>query len=415
MDLELEGLNSSQRLALESRLGRNPSVDGILGPAGTGKTQVASYEACIAAYESGERVLIAAQQNAAVDQIILKTVDIARVAGISKERISRDIKRTGNLSNVNPLLSDCCTKNPNELSHAVIVGTTLYSAFVPTGQKILEQGSFDRVIIDESGQITPEQAWQVLRLIRNSDGATISAYGDDIQLTPIGYDFVPERSILRRMRESNQQLMLLDTTYRLNSPGVDMTSQIFYQGLLQAPQQVKDRKLLLEKKPAGLLQPASDPLNTLVYVPVEGEETRLGWSFDNYNQARVVADLCYEFIRLGISPSRISVIAAYSPHIRTINILLDGTGVQCRTVHKMLGGENDIIIFATTRSNSTKDLGFLMQPEILNVATSRQLRKLIIVGDAGETFSEGSRTSGRIFDFIAAHGSSIEPIRTAKL
>lgn len=36
--------------------------------------------------------------------------------------------------------------------------TTLYSAFVPRGQKILEQGSFDRVIIDKSGQITPERA-----------------------------------------------------------------------------------------------------------------------------------------------------------------------------------------------------------------------------------------------------------------
>jgi superfamily I DNA and/or RNA helicase len=94
---------------------------------------------------------------------------------------------------------------------------------------------------------------------------------------------------------------------------------------------------------------------------------------------------------------------------------IDGTGVQCRTVHKMLGGENDIIIFATTRSNSTKDLGLLMQPEILNAAKSRQLRKLIIVGDAGETFSVGSRTSRRIFDFIASQGSSIEPVRTAKL
>jgi hypothetical protein len=101
-----------------------------------------------------------------------------------------------------------------------------------------------------------------------------------------------------------------------------MTSEIFYQGRLQAPQQVRHRKLTLEKKPAGLLQPASDPMNTLVFVPVDGKETGLGWSFDNYNQARVVTDLCYEFIRLGISPSRISVIAAYSPHIRTINILL---------------------------------------------------------------------------------------------
>lgn len=50
----------------------------------------------------------------------------------------------------------------------------------------------------------------------------------------------------------------------------------------------------------------------------------------------------------------------------------------------MLGGENDIIIFATTRSNHSKELGFMIQPELLNVATSRQHMKLIIVGDSAK-------------------------------
>src|SRR5215203_3048187 len=262
--MNLEILNSSQHSALTRRLDRDPSVDGIQGPAGTGKTQVASYESCIAAYDSGERVLITALQNAAVDQILEKIIDIARKAGKPNERILRDIKRTGNLSDVNPLLTGHCCISPNELSSAVIVGTTLYSAFVPTGRRVLQQGSFDRIIIDESGQITPEQGWQVLRLIRNSDSATITAYGDDIQLTPISHDFVPERSILRRMRARNRQLMLLDTTYRLNSPGVKMTSEIFYRGRLQAPQEVMDRKLSLKKNPSGLLHEAIDPANTLV-------------------------------------------------------------------------------------------------------------------------------------------------------
>jgi superfamily I DNA and/or RNA helicase len=72
-----------------------------------------------------------------------------------------------------------------------------------------------------------------------------------------------------------------------------------------------------------------------------------------------------------------------------------------------MGGENDIIIFATTRSNPTRDLGFVTQPEILNVATSRQLRKLIVVGDNAETSSEGSPTSKRMFDFIAAKASML--------
>jgi hypothetical protein len=59
------------------------------------------------------------------------------------------------------------------------------------------------------------------------------------------------------------------------------------------------------------------------------------------------------------------------------------------------------------RSNSSRDLGFMNQPELLNVATSRQLMKLIIVGDGAETFEGGCRTSGRIYDFVASHGHSI--------
>ena len=73
----------------------------------------------------------------------------------------------------------------------------------------------------------------------------------------------------------------------------------------------------------------------------------------------------------------------------------------------MLGAENDIIIFATTRSNTSRDLGFIIQPELLNVATSRQLLKLVIVSDTKETFSEGSDTSRKIYDFIESKGSII--------
>jgi superfamily I DNA and/or RNA helicase len=53
-----------------------------------------------------------------------------------------------------------------------------------------------------------------------------------------------------------------------------------------------------------------------------------------------------------------------------------------------VGAENDIVIVATTRSNSSGDLGFMNQHELLNVATSRQLMKLIIVEDDGESFAE---------------------------
>lgn len=78
--------------------------------------------------------------------------------------------------------------------------------------------------------------------------------------------------------------------------------------------------------------------------------------------------------------------------------------MNCTTLHKMLGAENDIVILATTRSNTSR---FMNQPELLDVATSRQLMKLIIVGDASGTFACGCKTSGRIYDFIASHGRYI--------
>ena len=142
-----------------------------------------------------------------------------------------------------------------------------------------------------------------------------------------------------------------------------------------------------------------------MYVGVKGREIVNGVSCDNPAQAMFIADLCSEFLRLGVNPSRISVIAPYSAHVKTIRSILIGTGITCNTIHKMLGAENDIVVLATTRSNDCKDLGFMNQPELLNVATSRQLMKLIIVGDDGETFAEGSVTSKKIYDFISSRGS----------
>jgi hypothetical protein len=47
------------------------------------------------------------------------------------------------------------------------------------------------------------------------------------------------------------------------------------------------------------------------------------------------------------------------------------------------------------------------QPELLNVAASRHLMKLIVVGDDGETFAEGSIFSKRIHDFISSYGATL--------
>jgi AAA domain len=142
---------------------------------------------------------------------------------------------------------------------------------------------------------------------------------------PISPDLTPEKGVLRYMRTmNNTSVDMLNITYRLNWPGVEMTSKVFYFGELHAPKEVRDRRLVLnETICSGQFREAITPENTLVYVGVNGKGSEEGLSHDNHRQAMVIADLCYEFLRYGIQPSRISVIAAYRPHVGTINSVLD--------------------------------------------------------------------------------------------
>ena len=115
---------------------------------------------------------------------------------------------------------------------------------------------------------------------------------------------------MNMVRTKNSRLVhMLDTTYHLNYPGVQMTSDIFYQGNLQAPQEVMDRRLVVDGGDSSSLhylsnqklREAINPENHLVYVGVSGNETEYDLSYDNHVQAMTVSDLCTDFISLGVS------------------------------------------------------------------------------------------------------------------
>ncbi len=401
-------LNESQKKALTGRFDVERSIRGIWGPPGTGKTFVAAIEATKALIEYHQRILICAYQNSTVDNTLRFIIKQLVEHGWDPKMIEQTIKRTGNISRISDDIRPYFSRNSSELATAKIVGTTLHSSFSPLPRRLLQPDTFNRIIMDESGQITPEQSWIPLPLLTNGPDATITIYGDDVQLSPISPDLVPEKGVLRSLRTANNSSVdMLNTTYRLNSPGIEMTSETFYFGNLHAPTDVKNRRLSMNKTSDGYLREAISPDNPLAYIGVDCIEEPDGLSFDNYQQAMVISDLCQEFIRCGINPSQICVMAAYRAHVRSISAALEGTGIECSTVHRMLGGENDIIVLASTRSNASRDLGFISQPELLNVATSRQLRKLVIVGDNRETFSEGCKVSKKIYDFINKHGTYI--------
>ncbi len=109
----------------------------------------------------------------------------------------------------------------------------------------------------------------------------------------------------------------------------------------------------------------------------------------------------------GYPPSRISLLAPYRAQRQYVNMRLrdHGLPLHCSTTHGIQGKENEVVIFMTTRSNKDQNLGLLTsQPEILNVATSRHRRKLVLVSDSRGVFSDGSRTSKDMFDFMDNRG-----------
>jgi hypothetical protein len=89
---------------------------------------------------------------------------------------------------------------------------------------------------------------------------------------------------------------MLNTTYRLNSPGLEMTSETFYHGKLGAPKYVKERRLVTNEVPYGNLHSVVSAENPLVYVGIKSNEIQDGLSYDNHEQAMLISDICQELI-----------------------------------------------------------------------------------------------------------------------
>ncbi|CAD6447396.1 0557e774-38d7-48ff-aa0d-164e8d9530c5 [Sclerotinia trifoliorum] len=80
--------------------------------------------------------------------------------------------------------------------------------------------------------------------------------------------------------------------------------------------------------------------------------------------------------------------------------------LRISTVDNYQGEESDIVLVSLTRSNSNNDIGFLSQPQRLNVLVSRARNGLIMVGNS-DTFvhaRKGKDLWKKFFDLLSASG-----------
>jgi len=280
---------------------------------------------------------------------------------------------------------------------------------------------FDWCIMDEASQSTEPSAWIPLQY---ADRVVLA--GDHCQLPPTVLS--PEAirggfniSLMERLlalhdipsagdgggssngaedggRSAGGWSRLLNVQYRMHQDIMTFSSDVFYEGNLQADEAVRTALL------ADLPQVTSTPLTTtpIHFIDTAGasydeEQEPDGDSRMNPLEAELVIKKVDELLACGVSPADIAIISPYSAQVKLLREKLskphaqaavhgggDGgrSSIEVDSVDGFQGREKEAVIVSLVRSNLEGEVGFLADTRRMNVAMTRARRKLIVVGDS---------------------------------
>jgi serine/threonine protein kinase len=292
-------------------------------------------------------------------------------------------------------------------SRTVVAGTLVGIGYRGAG---VVQNIFDWVIIDEAGRAAPSELAVAMQA-----GHRVLLVGDHLQLPPTFSEEV-KKSIKQRFSVGDESSLfgsdferIFDSDYGrkvgatlLNqyrmAPDIGMlVSDCFYKGELEtgrgAPPEYYD--LLPEhlSKQVNWVDTSTLGERGLEQSSDNGEDK---W---NQAEARVVMELLRQiveseefmgFLEEDLQPQEppIGIICMYEKQRELIDLMkAEATWlgnakrlVKIDTVDSYQGKENRIIILSTVRNNHRQAPGFLRSPNRINVAMSRAMERLFIVG-----------------------------------
>lgn len=320
-------------------------------------------------------------------------------------RISRDIQDALSAERVN---YDEFYARSRQLVTGTCVG-------IGQGHIGIHDNIYDFVIIDEAARsISSELA------IALQSAKRVLLVGDHLQLPPL-YSDAHKAALARRLGINDKRTELdevlrsdfarafnseygkqtsatLLTQYRMAAPIGNLVSQTFYDGKLNnGHRAVPD----IYQDAPNLLRSPVTWLDTSSFGEHANHQSDRGVSIYNRCEAEQVIDLLKQISESGQfltdlsnlkdkDDALIGVICMYAEQKRLIRqkfnqgIWSDGfkTLVKIDTVDSYQGKENRIIILSLTRSDKQRSSGFLRTPNRINVAMSRAMDRLLIVGNA---------------------------------
>jgi ATP-dependent RNA/DNA helicase IGHMBP2 len=421
-------LNGPQREAVRVALAAR-DVAVIHGPPGTGKTTTL-VELVRQAVRRGERVLVCAPSNLAVDNLLERLLahgeDAVRLGHPARvlpalrehtldlmaedhpdtrqarkwakeafalfrkaDRWTRSKPEPGSKqewrAEGRALLAAARRLENQAVERILDAAPVLCATTTGLDGELIGQRSFDLLVLDEACQTTEPGCWvPLLRCNR------VVLAGDHCQLPPTVLSAEAARrgfgvSLLERLvgHYGERVTRRLRVQYRMHEDIMGFSSAEFYDGSLVADESVRTHRL------CDLSGVAAEPLTEqpVQFIDTAGasyeeEKEPDGESKLNPQEATLVARKVRALLGAGVAPSDVAVIAPYAAQVRRLRELLPVPGLEIDSVDGFQGREKEAVVLSLVRSNAEGEIGFLGDVRRTNVALTRARRKLLVIGDS---------------------------------
>ena len=385
--------NEEQAEAVARVMGMRPGqLYLIQGPPGTGKT-TAIVESIrrILGRRSDLSILLSSHSNDAVD------TGQERLLGFSHVRQARVAEPA---------------KVPRRLRQTLVEGDDLepYNLVAGTCNRLaidsrLRFRVFDWLILDEANKVRANEALALMPLAKRW-----VMIGDLNQLPPVMEEAAASfeiRSPLDEMVRDDSfygwiwdkvpagSRILLPRQYRMREPIGRVVSDLFYEG-----------KLIHEAPHPRM--PLPWPFDReLVWVDTGAQDEYRDAQRSVANEFEVA--LCKDItsiIRRRVRKAKLAVIAMYNSQVNRLQGSLKGIVPpdDIESVDAFEGRESDGVILSLVRSNDRAAIGFLNDPNRVNVAISRAKKLLVIVGDSKTVIGGAPELFGPLFEHCKEEG-----------
>lgn len=345
------------------------SILPLQGPPGTGKTHTGG-EMILELLKEKKKIGVTAVSHKAYQNLLLKVKSLAEEKNVN---VKLGYKGKGGNEPVDGLTlleleKDALSKALDE--GYVLGGTAWLWASENATQKL------DYLFVDEAGQMSLAYVLAIAKSTKN-----LILLGDPNQLEqpqkgthPEGSDVAALAHILDgKVTMPEDRGIFMHTTWRLHPDICKFTSELFYEEKLRSAEGLQKQIIVGNTGFKG---------SGLFYVPIphQANSTKSQEEIDEVK--KITQDLVANGIYMGkkIEPNDILIIAPYNNQVNALKLSLPKFKVG--TVDKFQGQEAPVVIYSMTSStveDTPRGMGFLFDPNRLNVATSRAKSVCILV------------------------------------